>query len=171
MTTPDARVVLEFAKDRLLVGDDVDIRTGLSCVVRDGDDLWLACDEGCRLERLSRSGSRGQFSGHTVVPLDDLAVDGLRDGHRGVAAEDLCDRARVIGIEVDDDDERTAAVGGHLVEEPLERHDPAGGGTETDHDDRGLGPRALPVAVLPILRAGSGPGRASVPSRPTRTVL
>jgi hypothetical protein len=40
--------------------------------VLDGEHLWLACDEGCRLDRLSRSEGRAAFAGHEVVGLDTL---------------------------------------------------------------------------------------------------
>jgi hypothetical protein len=72
MALPDARVLLEFDEGELTVGDDVDIRTGLSGVALSGDDLWLACDEGCRIDRLSRSGSRATFSSHAAFPLEGL---------------------------------------------------------------------------------------------------
>ncbi len=65
------RVPLEFDKTALTVGDDTDIRTGLSAVALDGPHLWLACDEGCRLERLSRKGVHA-FGAHEVFPLDGL---------------------------------------------------------------------------------------------------
>jgi len=60
---------LEFDRDKLIVGTDTDIRQGLSAVALHGQDLWLACDEGCRLERLSRTGSELTFSAHRVFPL------------------------------------------------------------------------------------------------------
>lgn len=63
---------LEFTEDTLTIGGETDIRTQLSAVALDGDSLWLACDEGCRLERLSRSGSRFSFAAHQVFPLDSL---------------------------------------------------------------------------------------------------
>lgn len=66
-------VTLEFDPGRLTVGDDSDLRQGLSGVVLDGGTLWLACDEGCRLERLSRTGATdSRFSDHHVFPLENL---------------------------------------------------------------------------------------------------
>ena len=92
MTVPDSHIVLEFDGGHLTVADDVDIRTGLSAIVRAGDDLWLACDEGCRLERLSRSGSSERFASHAVFPLDDLlALPG-----------EPTDEADIEGLDVDD---------------------------------------------------------------------
>ena len=69
--SPLDTVTLQFDKDQLSIGD-ADIRQGLSGVVLHGDQLWLACDEGCRLERLSRAGSSLTFSGHQVFGLDTL---------------------------------------------------------------------------------------------------
>lgn len=63
---------LEFDRDKLIVGTDTDIRQGLSAVALHGQDLWLACDEGCRLERLSRTGSELTFSAHRVFPLESV---------------------------------------------------------------------------------------------------
>lgn len=72
MPRPEARpVTLEFDKRHITIGDDTDLRAGLSAVAFDGDHLWLACDEGCRLERLSRTGASA-FSSHRVFPLDEL---------------------------------------------------------------------------------------------------
>jgi hypothetical protein len=48
-----------------------DLRTGLSAVALDGDTLWLACDEGCRLERLSKQDD-GSFASHAPVSLGSL---------------------------------------------------------------------------------------------------
>lgn len=92
MALPDSRVLLEFDEGQLTVGDDVDIRTGLSGVVLHGNDLWLACDEGCRLERLSRSGSRAKFSSHEVFPLEDLIA----------LPDDATEEADIEGLDVDD---------------------------------------------------------------------
>lgn len=65
-------IVLQFDPDRLIVGKDTDIRNQLSAVVLDGDTLWVACDEGCRLERLSRASGGSTFADHQVVDLDTL---------------------------------------------------------------------------------------------------
>jgi hypothetical protein len=72
MPRPDASVTLQFRRKKLIVGEDTDIRNQLSAVVLDGDHLWVACDEGCRLERLSRSGDGRTFADHEVVGLDTV---------------------------------------------------------------------------------------------------
>jgi hypothetical protein len=61
------RVPLRFDPSALHIGT-VDLRTGLSAVALDGDTLWLACDEGCRVERLTKD-DRGAFSSHTFTGL------------------------------------------------------------------------------------------------------
>jgi len=66
--SPDT-VALQFVPSALHIGT-VDLRTGLSAVALDGDTLWLACDEGCRLEALRRDGDG--FSSHTSVGLSSL---------------------------------------------------------------------------------------------------
>jgi len=60
---------LQFDPSALHIGT-VDLRTGLSAIALDGDSLWLACDEGCRLERLTRNGDA--FSSHTSFGLSSL---------------------------------------------------------------------------------------------------
>ena len=65
-------VTLDFDSEHLIIGVDTDIRQGLSAVALDGDSLWLACDEGCRLERLSRIRSGLTFAAHEVFPLENL---------------------------------------------------------------------------------------------------
>jgi hypothetical protein len=68
-----APVTLRFALDKLTVGQDkTDIRAGLSAVVLHRDRLWLACDEGCRIERLSRSADGSIFDSHQCFELGDL---------------------------------------------------------------------------------------------------
>jgi hypothetical protein len=65
-------VTLQFDPDRLAVGDDaVDLREGLSAVVVRDNQLWVACDEGCRLERLTRTGT-DTFGLHTTFDLQTL---------------------------------------------------------------------------------------------------
>lgn len=64
-------LTLRFDRTRLTVGDDTDIRRQLSAVAMVDDTLWLACDEGCRLERLSRR-SDSVFDTHAIFPLHDL---------------------------------------------------------------------------------------------------
>ncbi len=71
-TLATGQVTLEFAPDKLIVGGDTDIRQGLSAVALDGENLWLACDEGCRIERLSRTMSGLTFGGHEAFPLESL---------------------------------------------------------------------------------------------------
>src|SRR5262245_24148268 len=72
VAVPDSVVTLEFDPAQVTIGTDTDLRQGLSAaVLRDGD-LWLACDEGCRIERLSRNGTG--FKGHTVFALKDLLI-------------------------------------------------------------------------------------------------
>jgi hypothetical protein len=65
-----ATVALQFDPSTVTIGT-VDLRTGLSAIALDGDTLWLACDEGCRLERLSRDGD-DRFGGHAFVGLGSL---------------------------------------------------------------------------------------------------
>ena len=65
-------VTLQFDPDNVIVGDDKDLRTGLSAIALHNQDLWLACDEGCRLERLSRTGSDLEFSSHRSFPLAEI---------------------------------------------------------------------------------------------------
>ena len=72
MPTGTPVVTLQFDPENLTVGDKKDIRDGLSAIALNGDDLWLACDEGCRLERISRSGSGLTFSAHRSFPLADF---------------------------------------------------------------------------------------------------
>jgi hypothetical protein len=63
-------VALEFDPAAVTIGS-TDLRMGLSAMALDGETLWLACDEGCRLERLTRSGD-DRFSGHAPVGLGSL---------------------------------------------------------------------------------------------------
>jgi hypothetical protein len=72
MSRPDHTVTLQFDDRMLIVGEDIDIRNQLSAVVLDGDRLWLACDEGCRLERLSRARGGSTFAQHQVFDLAAL---------------------------------------------------------------------------------------------------
>ena len=89
--------VLQFDPAILTVGDKKDIREGLSAVAFHGGDLWLACDEGCRLERLSRLGSDLTFSSHRAFPLRDF-LDLPARGKKGKPDEE----ADVEGMDVDD---------------------------------------------------------------------
>ena len=72
MAPPHDSVTLQFSRKKLLVNEGTDIRDQLSAVVLDGEHLWLACDEGCRLDRLSRSEGGAAFADHEVVGLDTL---------------------------------------------------------------------------------------------------
>ena len=72
MPAPPEAVTLQFDPEKLLVGKDTDIRNQLSAVAADGEHLWLACDEGCRLERLSRTAGGSTFGAHEVSELDTL---------------------------------------------------------------------------------------------------
>jgi len=91
--TRDAAATFEFDPNRLTIGND-DLRDGLSGVVFDGQSLWLACDEGCRLERLSQSGSSGlQFASHVPFELKDLIQ---------LPADPAEDEADVEGLDTDD---------------------------------------------------------------------
>lgn len=72
ISTNTAVASLQFDPANLEVGDKKDIRDGLSAIASDGRNLWLACDEGCRLERLTRDGSGFVFGSHRDFPLSDL---------------------------------------------------------------------------------------------------
>lgn len=66
-------VRLQFDPNQLIVGKNTDIRNQLSAVAVSGQQLFLACDEGCQLEALSLvSGTTNTFSGHKVFPLDTV---------------------------------------------------------------------------------------------------
>jgi hypothetical protein len=91
LAAPDAVATLEFDRNHLVVGSDTDIRQGLSAVVLDSTQLWLACDEGCRLERLTRSSASELHFGSTAIDLSDFLAlpadakeeaDIERPGHR-----------------------------------------------------------------------------------------
>jgi hypothetical protein len=93
MARLSASVTLRFDKDTLTVGEDAtDIRDGLSAVVLSEDRLWLACDEGCRIERLSRSDDAATFDSHEVFPLGDLLK----------LPAPATDEADIEGMDVDD---------------------------------------------------------------------
>ena len=67
MRPPLRRVTLEF--DRTT--DETPPGLDLSVVVQVGDDLWLAADESCALERLSPQGT-DRYAGHRRFALGDL---------------------------------------------------------------------------------------------------
>ena len=72
--SPNGPVALEFDPDKLVVGGDKDIRQQLSGIALDGSHMWLACDEGCRIERLTRneSAAKPAFRNHTIFALEDI---------------------------------------------------------------------------------------------------
>jgi Protein of unknown function (DUF3616) len=73
IAVPIAKATLEFDPARLMITEEADLRRGLSAVVHRGEELWLACDEGCRLERLSRTaGPDLHFGVHATFGLHDL---------------------------------------------------------------------------------------------------
>jgi hypothetical protein len=72
MPTDIPFVTLQFEPGDIIVGDKKDLREGLSAIALHGQDLWLACDEGCRLERLSQAGSGPTFSSHQSFPLAEI---------------------------------------------------------------------------------------------------
>lgn len=65
-------VTLHFDSSLLAIGDDANLRDGLSAVAIEGQTMWLACDEGCRLERLTTAAAAGAFVDHRVFLLQDL---------------------------------------------------------------------------------------------------
>jgi Protein of unknown function (DUF3616) len=91
-STKTGSIRFEFDEDQLIVGKDTDIRNQLSAVAAHGKHLFLACDEGCRLERLSRT-SDTAFSKHKVFPLDTLLT----------LPAPAKEEADIEGMDVDDD--------------------------------------------------------------------
>ena len=87
---PASPVTLEFDPARLTIGGE-DLRRGLSAVVRDGSTIWLACDEGCRIERLSQA-SDGRFAAHEVFALQGLLT---------LPADPDSEEADIEGLDVD----------------------------------------------------------------------
>ena len=69
---PNTRpAILQFAADNLLVGEDKDLRQGLSAVVLiGGTTLFAACDEATRLERLTLQG-KDTYGSHASFSLKD----------------------------------------------------------------------------------------------------
>jgi hypothetical protein len=67
------RVSLAFDKAKVTIGKKTDLRTGLSAVASSRRDLWLGCDEGCRLERLTSRGD-DTFAAHETFALDGLVT-------------------------------------------------------------------------------------------------
>jgi hypothetical protein len=89
--TASGSITLDFDRKNLLVAGDTDIRLGLSAVALNGDTLWLACDEGCRLERLTRTAA-DTFGKHSSFPLE-----GVLD-----LPDDPAEEADIEGMYVDD---------------------------------------------------------------------
>ena len=156
-------VTLQFDQDLLTVGDDVDIRNQLSAVVLDEDRLWLACDEGCRLERLTRSRGGQIFAKHEVFELDRL-LDLPASGD---------DEADVEGLAVDDG--WLWLVGSHSVK----RQKPKGKsadevarkllGTERDGNRHLLA--RIPIAADALEKKAGGRRAASLPATKSSSAL
>ena len=70
VAVPESVATLEFDPGQVAIDGNTDVRKGLSAVVSHDGDLWLACDEGCRIDRLTRTGPL--FKGHAVFPLKDV---------------------------------------------------------------------------------------------------
>ena len=86
-----------------------------------------------------------------VVGLDGGAVRGLADRHRRGLGQRVAQEARVRGIEVLDEHERHAAVGGEVLEELGERVQPSRRGADADDRKRGAAGAAgqrRPAAVF-----------------------
>ena len=97
ISTNTAVASLQFDPANLEVGDKKDIRDGLSAIASDGKHLWLACDEGCRLERLTREGSSFVFGSHRDFALSDLIhLPAPREAGKPEAEAD------VEGMDIDD---------------------------------------------------------------------
>jgi hypothetical protein len=92
-TPARATASLTFNPAHLAVGGADDLRVGLSAVAADGTHLWLACDEGARLERLTKNGSGGvAFDAHRAFELSDVMA--LPAGQE--------EEADIEGLDVDD---------------------------------------------------------------------
>jgi hypothetical protein len=85
---------LTFDTSHLAVGGAKDLRAGLSAVAAHGDHLWLACDEGARLERLTQRGSSSTLVFDTHSPME---LSGVVDLQAGPDEE-----ADIEGMDVDD---------------------------------------------------------------------
>jgi hypothetical protein len=152
MSAPDAIVTLRFDRQKLIVGTDTDIRNQLSAVALDGDRLWLACDEGCRLERLSRAPGGSTFAKHEVFDLEALL-------DLPAAAEEEAD---IEGLAVDDG--WLWLVGSHAVKRKKPKGKSASEVVTTLSETTRKGNRHL-LARIPIvggaLRAKDGQRRAA----------
>jgi hypothetical protein len=155
-------VSLNFDPAAVHIGT-VDLRTGLSAIALDGDSLWLACDEGSRLERLTRRGD-DTFSAHTSVPLSSLLT---------LPADDS-EEADIEGMDVADG--WLWVVGSHAVKRKSARpRDKAGAVAEKLATTSRDGNRHL-LARLPLaggqVRRKHGPRRAaSIDTRPKSSAL
>ncbi len=70
MAIPARTVRLTFRDLPVVDGRPVPVHRDISAVVRDGDTLFVACDEGAGLERLLQDGDG--FGHHRHIPLADL---------------------------------------------------------------------------------------------------
>jgi hypothetical protein len=72
VATDRQTIALDFDEAKLIVGEDTDLRTGLSALAVDAGQVWLACDEGCRIERLTMRPVEFHADGHTTFDLASL---------------------------------------------------------------------------------------------------
>ena len=72
VATDRQTLALDFDPSKLIVGEDTDLRTGLSALAVDSGHVWLACDEGCRIERLTMRPAEFHADGHTTFDLASL---------------------------------------------------------------------------------------------------
>ncbi|MGE3508061.1 MAG: DUF3616 domain-containing protein [Vicinamibacterales bacterium] len=89
---PASRLTLAFDPDRLQVGDGTDLRTGLSAAAMTDQYLFVACDEGCRLERLTLEPRRARADRHETFELDRLLkLPGKPDAEADIEGMDVDD--------------------------------------------------------------------------------
>jgi hypothetical protein len=62
-------MTLDFDATKLIVGEDTDLRTGLSALAVNAGQVWLACDEGCRIDRLTMRPAKFRAGDHTTFDL------------------------------------------------------------------------------------------------------
>ena len=123
-TTPIARPSASFASER----KKWSIGVWRSTVPREREREGAVADRHVRVGR-----------DHVdVVRLHAQAVGDRQDGHHRSPGQDLGELARVLGIQVLNEHERHAGVGGKLPQELAEGLQPAGRGSDTD--DREGGP-------------------------------
>ena len=89
-----ATATLTFDPTHLAVGGADDLRVGLSAVAAHHEHLWLACDEGARLERLTRHASSGAVAFDAHRPMELSAIVDLPAGQN--------EEADIEGLDVDD---------------------------------------------------------------------